>query len=33
MKTVNMFTCEYGSRDELRCDVRRLNGTLSCKGL
>ncbi len=33
MKTGNMFTCEYGSRDELRRDVRRLNGTLSRKGL
>lgn len=33
MKTGNMFTCEYESRDELCRDVRHWNLALSHKGL
>ncbi len=33
LKTGNMFTCTYTSMEEVRSDIRRLNGMLRPKGL
>ena len=33
LKTANMFNCEYGSKEEMRKDLRDLNRRLSRKGV